>query len=320
MNIKNTSRKNLTKSDYKKAAKVLKDAGLFKADLRKTLSPYQKTKLRKMIKGDDSALYTMAKNHRAAKVRKHFIELANKHTEYVDVNNTKRLTIDPKRPLSDSRLVNEMKNFTRLYADGAISKNQYMRLRGEYRQLIAQIRNNNQNYGRMDFVKKKVSKKEAELLKPRGWIIKDGYAYLPSNVINETKFKGIYYYHFSKNIRMEAMVETNKNKLHPYRYYLLGTPKELTKLLEILQANGIDKLTYRTNSLIPDNLYTSPSTSKNVQNSLHESIADLLFYMSTIVMKPENKNLSDSHKNQIMNQMIASINIASSQTPRGRIK
>ncbi len=295
--------KKSTKFDYRYHRKILKESGIVNWDLRKAPTDYQKRKIRQMVKGDEAAVYRMAKNRHDFKVKKHFIDTVNKFSEHGGIELHGRI--------SREQVQMEYRNLIDKYKDGAISDSQMKRIRGEYQALSSALKSISTSYGRYNFTRKKVNKEEKEILLAEGWTIKGNYAYLPTNAKYSMSFIGVSVYEFNDKISHPATVEHIKNSpfKHPYRYYLIGSGRELSRLLKRLEKAGID-------NLYPDLMFTSPSRSKNAINSLFPSIQQLLNYMSSILENEENEDLPANAKSEILDELIGGINILSFQKPR----
>lgn len=297
MKNSNQSRKNFKDSDYKKFAKILKDAGAINVNLRKPLSDYQKRKIRDYVKGDNHAIFQVAKHRHDAKVKKY---VCNK------------LDINPNQKISSQMLKMKMDEFAVKAQKGEISESVYYRMKRDYREMVTHYRLGNTSFGSMNFQTKKVTKEEKEILQAHGWTIINGKAFLPTNVNNSVSYLGVRKYIFPNGIEFDALVEHIKNSAHghTYKYFLLGDAASLTNLLQNLQNDGID-------SLDPDLLYTSPSKARDSFEyvRLHDSISEFLFYVTEIVNDKSHKNKTKSQKEKIEERLIEGMHILSHTKP-----
>jgi hypothetical protein len=300
MNAKN-QRKNMSEADYKKAAKTLKESNILKnVDLRKKFTPYQKRKIRDLVRKNDGALYRMAKYRQETKARKYLSE---------------KLDFDYNNLIDAGLLAKKMQGLRKAHKRGEISDAVFNRTLNYYRDMRHHItgKNVNNNYGLQNFTVKKVNKTEAEILKENGWVVIGNKAYLPTSVNHSKSYLGIRYYKFPNGIEHPALVESIKNTAtkHSYKYFLLGDAKVLTRLLQNLERDGVD-------SIYPDLMYTSPSRSKDAirRSQFFPSIKALLNYVGgKILTRDEHKNKTQSAKDALFDMFVTSIHILSHKKP-----
>lgn len=300
-----TSRKKSTtkskKFDYKHYRKILKESGFVDWDLRKNPTDYQKRVISRMVRGKDSEIWRLAKNRHDSHIKSRFIKTAHKY-DFKNISFNGAITYE--------QVAAAYRHMIMLHDDGVISEKEMKLLRNQYNALKSGVSSPNSNFGRMNFVKKKVSKKEGEILKREGYKVVKGYAFMPTNNDKTKAFLGVGYYEFPNGVKVQAVIEHLKGKGHEYRYFLTGSGTDIISLLEQLQNDGVD-------SLYPDLMYSSPSRTKNAVNQLVPSISDFLNYVNNGVMgKDENKNLSFKEKAEVTNYVIGGLTILSNKKPR----
>lgn len=288
------SRKFWKKFDYKRAAEILKHSGMLNVDLRKPLTKYQRQKTRELYTENGGTLFRMAKFREESKNRKRLERLAG-------INRGRELTSDYVTAKVGEAIFKNPNN---------LSKRQLSELNSLYVKNRKAIKNNPRNYGLRNFVKQKVDKNQAKILKKNGWNIKNGYAYLPTlSTKTKSYLKNLYYYTFPNGEKIPALVEHNYKRVggKEYAYILQADESELTKLI-----NGMIESGHK--NLGKDLIYTSGSRAReNLNAQKLDDIGEFMHYVATVVNNKKNHNDGTSE------QLIESIRIESNTKPTDKV-
>ena len=283
--------------DYHRAAVILKHSGFVNFDLRKNLTKYQKQRIRNLVKENNGAVFSMAKYREESKNRRRIEKLAG---------------ISQGKKLTPEYVIGKIAE-TQIHNPQKLSQSQLDELTKLHDINRKSILNNPNNYGLRNFTRKKVSKKEAELLKSQGWTVKNGHAYLPTLAYKTKSFlNGLYIYQFPNGAELPALVEHNYKRTggKEFTYFIQAESKELTALINDLIEKGLS-------NLFPDILYTSPTKARENENA--SRVADLfefMHYVGVII----NKEKSDKARDQKADVLIEAVKIESNNRPTKKYK